>query len=59
MYYELSNKNKPLGADTTEFKFLMQKSEDLNKKFHNDMENSKKSSKESMKWYIINIDLNY
>jgi len=49
MYYELSNKNKPLGADTTEFKFLMQKSEDLNKKFHNDMENSKKSSKESMK----------
>lgn len=23
MYYELSGKNKPLGADTEEFKFLM------------------------------------
>jgi hypothetical protein len=49
MYYELSGKNKPLSPDTEEFKFLMQKSEELNKKFHNDMDTSKKSGKESIK----------
>jgi hypothetical protein len=49
MYYELSGKNKPLPPDTEEFKFLMQKSEELNKKFHNDMDTSKKSAKESIK----------
>jgi hypothetical protein len=39
-YYELSSleKGKPLPNDSEAFKMLMEKSEELNKKFHQDMD---------------------
>jgi hypothetical protein len=46
MYYELSNEDKPLSPDSNKFKYIMQKAEEQNKKFHNDMENYKKLQKE-------------
>lgn len=45
-YYELSGNNKPLPPDSEHFKTIMAKAEDLNKKFHTDMELHNKQARE-------------
>ena len=55
MYYELSAQagGKPLPVDSPAFRQIMVKAEELNKKFHVDMENLKKQEKEESKWCIF------
>ena len=48
LYYELSSQagGKPLGNDSPGFKEIMKKADELNDKFHKDMQNLEKQSKE-------------